>query len=51
MSHVNVILISFQGYSDIKEFMKQCMMSVVREFCPEKKGTFENIHLSERTVT
>ena len=30
------------------EFAKECMMSVVRELCPEKKGTFENISLSVR---
>ena len=33
------------------EFIEECMMSVVRKVCPEKKGAFENIILSARTVT
>ena len=27
------------------EFIKECMISVVRELCPEKKGSLENISL------
>ena len=33
------------------EFINKCMMSFVREVCPEQKGAFENISLSVRTVT
>ena len=33
------------------EFIKECMMSVVREVFPEKKSAFKNISLSARTVT
>ena len=32
------------------EFIKQSMMRVVRETCPEKKSAFENISLLARTV-
>ena len=32
------------------EIIKECMMSVAKEVCPETKGAFENISLSARTV-
>ena len=34
-----------------REFTKECMMSVVREVCPETKGAFENIGFSAGTMT
>ena len=33
------------------EFIKECMINVVREVCPKKKGAFEYISLSTRTMT
>ena len=33
------------------EFIKECIMSVIREVCPEKKGAFKNISYLARTVT
>ena len=33
------------------EFIKECLLDSVALICPEKKGSFENVSLSRRTVT